>query len=120
HAKEVRRKQHVAAELEAGEARQQRPRIIAVHGAKGGVGATTLACNLAASLRGLTGRRVALVDADVLGGVAGTLFDLTSANNVSDLLPHVKDLQGDLVDRLLAEHGATGVRVLLAPDQLQR
>jgi pilus assembly protein CpaE len=120
HAKEVRRKQHVAAALEAGEARQQRPRIVAVYGAKGGVGTTTLACNLAAALRGLTGRRVALIDADVLGGVAGALFDLTASNNISDLLQHVKELDADLVDRLLAEHAPTGVRVLLAPDQLQR
>ena len=120
HAKEARRKQHVAATLEAGEARQQRPRIVAVFGAKGGVGTTTLACNLAAALRGLTGRRVALIDADVLGGVAGSLFDLTSANTLSDLLTHVKELEADLVDRLLAEHAPTGVRVLPAPDQLQR
>jgi pilus assembly protein CpaE len=117
--KEVRRKQHVVASLEAGEARLQRPRIIAVHGAKGGVGATTLACNLAAGLRQVTGRRVALVDGDVLGGTAGVLFDLTSHRNLSDLLPHLKDLEGDLVNSLLVEH-ATGVRVLLAPEQLQR
>ncbi|HEX2065615.1 MAG TPA: P-loop NTPase, partial [Candidatus Thermoplasmatota archaeon] len=119
HARETRRKQHVASSLDAGAARQQRPRVIAVHGAKGGVGATTLACNLAAALRRLTGRRVALIDGDVLSGDARVMFDVNSAQSLADLLPQLRELDADLVDALLAEHG-TGVRVLLAPDQLQR
>jgi pilus assembly protein CpaE len=119
HTKEVRRRLHVASSLDVGAARPQRPRVIAVHGAKGGVGATTLACNLAVSLRRLTGRRVAVVDGDVLSGDAGVMFDVTSSRSISDLLPVIRELEADLVNTLLPEH-ATGVRVLLAPDQLQR
>lgn len=119
HTKEVRRKQHMTASLDSGDARPQRPRIIAVHGAKGGVGTTMLACNLAVALRQLTGRRVALVDADVLGGDAGVLFDLAPSRSVADVLPVLRDLEADLVGKLLTEH-ATGVRVLFAPEQFQR
>jgi pilus assembly protein CpaE len=90
-------------------------RIIAVHGAKGGVGATTLACNLAAALHHHTGRRVASIDGDVLGGGAGVLFDTTSSRTMADLLAHAGDLDAELVERLLVRH-SSGVHVLLAPD----
>jgi pilus assembly protein CpaE len=119
NAKEQRRKQHAASRVEAGVARQQRPRVVAVHGAKGGVGATTVASNLAVALRQLTGRRVALIDGDVLSGDVGVLLDIASARNLSDLLPALAALDADFVDGLLVEH-RTGVRVLLAPEQLQR
>jgi pilus assembly protein CpaE len=42
-----------------------RTRVIGVIGAKGGVGATTVACNLATELRVQTGKRVLLADMDV-------------------------------------------------------
>lgn len=119
HARETRRKQHLSSALDAGQARPQRPRVVAIHGAKGGVGATTLACNVAVALRQVTGRRVALIDGDVLSGDARVMFDIDSPHSLSDLLPQLKELDADLVMSLLAGH-ASGVRVLLAPDQLQR
>jgi pilus assembly protein CpaE len=117
--KETRRRQHLTTALDGGMARPQRPRIIAVHGAKGGVGATTLACNLAVALHTLTQRRVTLVDADLLSGDTSVTCDVPVGRTISDLLPSIRDLDADFLDTLLAKH-PTGVRLLLAPDQLQR
>lgn len=117
--KELRRKQHLASSMEAGPIRPQRPRIIAVHGAKGGVGATTIAANMAASLHRLTGRRVMLFDGDLLSNDAGVLCDISSSRTLADLLPVVRELDADLLDSLVAKH-PSGIRVLLAPEQLQR
>jgi pilus assembly protein CpaE len=117
--KETRRKKHLTAALDAGTARPQRPRIIAIHGAKGGVGTTTLAVNFAAALQRLTGRRVGFVDADLLSGDAGVLFDLSWGRSISDLVPELRDLDADLVNSVMPEH-SSGVRVLLAPLLLQR
>ncbi|HEY3186618.1 MAG TPA: AAA family ATPase, partial [Solirubrobacteraceae bacterium] len=94
---------------------QHTPRVIVVHGAKGGVGATTVAANLAAALRRTTGRRVAAIDGDVLNGGSGVLFDMTAPRSIYDLLPHAGELDPDLVDGYLVEH-SSGVRVLFAPE----
>lgn len=119
HLKELRRKQYAVSALDSGAARRQRPRVVAVHGAKGGVGTTTIAANLAAALHHVTDRSVALIDGDVLGGDAGVLFDLASPQSLADLLPLLKELDADLVRNMTLQHGS-GVSVLLAPDQLQR
>lgn len=53
----------------------QTPRLIAITGAKGGVGKTTLTVNLALCLAA-TGRKVVIVDADRLGSNVHTLLGL--------------------------------------------
>ena len=113
--------------------------VIAVHGGKGGVGATTIACNLAAALQRVTGKRVALVDGDVLSGATAVLLDLAPIRSVTDLVEEVErkgaarpeatrdvaDLVTDLhrldaeaVAQVMVRH-RSGVDVLLAPEQLQ-
>lgn len=120
HSRELRRRQHMApAAAGAGAARQQRPRVVAVHGAKGGVGTTMIACNLAATLHQLTGRRVALVDGDLLGGDAGVLFDLTATRTLAELLSELAELDVESVDSYFVQH-PSGVHVLLTPKELQR
>jgi pilus assembly protein CpaE len=98
--------------------RQQRPRVIAVHGAKGGVGTTTIACNLASALHGLTGRRVALIDGDFLSGDVGVLCDLAPLRTMSELLPEVQQLDAETVEHTFTQH-RSGVHVLLAPEPLE-
>lgn len=120
HSRELRRRQFMApAETAAGAPRQQRPRVVAVHGAKGGVGTTTIACNLAATLHQLTGRRVAMVDGDLLGGDAGVLFDLPASRTMAELLPELAELDAESVDSYFIQH-SSGVHVLLTPKELQR
>lgn len=94
-------------------------RIVTVHGAKGGVGTTTICANLAVAARLATRKRVALVDGNLLGADQGVLLNLLSENSISDLLPHIKSLDAELLEAAMVEHNS-GLRVLLAPDQLER
>jgi pilus assembly protein CpaE len=42
-----------------------------------------------------------------------------SENSISDLVPHIKSLDGELLETAMVAH-ESGLRVLLAPDQLER
>lgn len=103
----------------AAAARQQKPRVIALHGAKGGVGATTIAVNLATALHRLTERRVAVVDADLLSGDVAVLFDLPPDRSIVELLPALRELDAETIDSHFLQH-PSGTHVLPAPEQIQR
>ena len=94
-------------------------RIIAVHGVKGGVGATTIAVNLAVAVRIATRARVALVDANLYSGDVAVSLNLTARSSLADLTPHLKELDLDFLGRASVEH-ASGVRAFLAPDDFER
>ena len=94
-----------------------RPRIgkrLVILGAKGGLGATTIAVNLALLLRERTDAAVVLVDADFLSGDATLHLDLTPERTVLDLVPHVDALDARLVEQVIAKH-STGLHVLARP-----
>jgi pilus assembly protein CpaE len=112
--KEIRRRKLVSAS-----GGQYEGRIITVHGAKGGVGTTTICANLAVAVRQMTHKRIALVDGNLLGADQGVLLNLLSENSISDLVPHIKSLDGELLEAAMLSHDS-GLRVLLAPDQLER
>jgi flagellar biosynthesis protein FlhG len=61
------------------------PQLLVVAGAKGGVGTTTIAVNLAVALA-LDGRRTVLVDADLGRADAGALCGAPDGNTVADVL----------------------------------
>ena len=92
-------------------------KIIAVGGPKGGVGRTTIACNLAVALAKTVNRPVALVDACLRFGDVGLALNLASDRSIADLATAEPD-QIDLptVEELLVTH-PSGLRVLLAPPQ---
>ena len=91
--------------------------VIAVYSPKGGVGCTTIATNLAVALARRSKATVALIDLDLQFGDIGIVLDLKSANSVADLLSHVDSIEASLVDEVFVRH-ASGVRALLAPDNL--
>jgi pilus assembly protein CpaE len=119
HSREQRLRLHQPVSAGAVGARQQRPRVIAVHGVKGGVGTTTIACNLASALHALTRRRVALIDGDFLSGDVGVLCDLAPLRTMAELLPELLQLDAEIVEHAFIPH-RSGVHVLLAPEQLQQ
>ncbi|HEX5417474.1 MAG TPA: AAA family ATPase, partial [Chloroflexota bacterium] len=118
HQSESRRRERLAANIAGGQ-RRHRCQVIAFHGAKGGVGTTLVAANVAVALRRLTGERVALVDASLQNGDIGVLLNLTINSGIDDLLPRLNDLDIDLMNRVMGSH-ESGVRALLAPRDLER
>lgn len=90
--------------------------IIAVYSPKGGVGSTTIATNLAVALAARPKTSVALLDLDLQFGDIGPSLDLRGANSVAEVVGH-DELTSDLIDETFVKH-VSGVRVLLAPDDL--
>lgn len=90
--------------------------MVAVAGAKGGVGASTIAVHLALeSARVGRGRTVCLVDLDLQAGDVGILLDLTHRRSIGDLLGVVHELSPAVLEDALYVH-QSGLRVLLAPE----
>jgi pilus assembly protein CpaE len=93
-------------------------RIVTVFSPKGGVGRTTVACNLALALKLHLRRpslKVALVDCSLPFGDVGVFLNLQPNRTLVDLLPHVAGLDADLLGEFLMRHAPSGVDVLLAP-----
>ncbi len=89
-------------------------RVIAVFGTKGGVGASTIAVNLAVALREETKERVALVDANFEFGDCGVLLNLPTNRTIADLTGPNIDIDEEMLSGTMAGH-SSGIKVLLAP-----
>ena len=117
----------IVAVLESEERRQMRLRgqtaawgsqgsVITVFGAKGGVGKTTVAVNLAAALREETGQAVALVDGDNGFGDVSGMLDMTPERTIVDLARDLAKVTRETLPNYLVRH-ANGLNVLAAPAQ---
>ena len=92
-------------------------RLIALTGAKGGVGTSTLALHLALlAAASNPERRVCLIDLDLQQRGIRQLVDLTAKRTISDLVPVAESLTGRNLDEATIVH-RTGLRFLLAPPQ---
>src|SRR5215472_9952090 len=80
-------------------------KMVAFVGARGGVGATTLAANLAWHLANQQSRRVALVDLDLQQGDCALLFNVETTPGLRDALANPLRLDPLLLDRLMSKHG---------------
>jgi Flp pilus assembly CpaE family ATPase len=94
----VRHRMH-ASEIAAGHMAQRR--IIGVIGAKGGVGATTVACHLASELRLQTGQNVLLADLDVNAGLVSLAFGLDCRYSLLDVIDNIPHLDRTCWERLV-------------------
>lgn len=93
---------------------ERRGRVVSVFSAKGGVGRTTLAANLAVAAATDLHQSVALVDANFQFGDIGLLLNIKSTSTISDVLAELAEGQVDAVDAALVPH-SSGVKVLLPP-----
>jgi pilus assembly protein CpaE len=92
-------------------------RILAVMGTKGGVGATVLACQLAASLQEAGGRS-ALVDLNYPLGDVALHFDVDPTYTLADLTRAEKELDATYLRTILKGH-ESGVQILAAPTLME-
>lgn len=93
--------------------------IVAVLGARGGVGTTTFSVNLAATLAADPGLNVALCDLDLALGDCDLGLDLSPDNTIADLADNIERLDMSFLRRSLVKHEPTGVSLLSRPLQLQ-
>jgi pilus assembly protein CpaE len=95
----------------------QPSQIIAVLGSRGGVGTTTLAVNLAATLATDPTNGVALLDLDLALGDADIAIEVNGMENISiaDLARNIERLDMNYLRRALARHDATGLSILRHP-----
>jgi pilus assembly protein CpaE len=92
--------------------------IITVCGARGGLGATTLAVNLAFSLTTLTRADVALVDLDLQRGDVAAFLNLTPLNSIATIAEAKGAVDDIFLAGTLTRH-PRGVFVLPAPTQVE-
>jgi pilus assembly protein CpaE len=88
--------------------------IVTVFGAKGGIGKTTIATNLATALVRTTGSTVVLVDMDTRFGDVAIMMDVPVEQSIADVARHLDDMDRDKVRDYLVRHHS-GVFVLPAP-----
>lgn len=96
------------------EAEGREGRLISIFSAKGGVGCTVIAVNLAVALRKHTEEAVCLFDCDLHFGNVAVLLNLWPQATLGELLPYADDLTPELVEEVMLTHNS-GVRVLLPP-----
>ncbi|MFV0461782.1 MAG: CpaE family protein [Nostocoides sp.] len=92
-----------------------RGRVVAVAGAKGGVGTTTVATHLAFSHADAhPNDRICIVDVDVEKGDLGALLEVRQSVSIADVAKVAGDLSTTAVNDAVIEH-ASGLFLLLAP-----
>lgn len=89
-------------------------RLMAFMGAKGGAGATTLACNFAVALAQETGESTLLIDLDLPLGDAALNLGIVAEYSTIDALQSGDRLDASFLAQLLVKH-SSGVSVLAAP-----
>jgi len=89
-------------------------KVISVFSPKGGTGCSTIAANLAIALQMETEAKVVLVDGSLQFGDIAVLLNLKPVRTIADLVPHMNELDGDLVDSVVVPH-SSGIKTLLAP-----
>ncbi len=93
-------------------------RVIAVGGATGGVGTSSIAVNLACSLSAGEGNQVVLIDLDLALGDADVFLDTIPEYTLADVAQNISRLDLTLLKKSLTRH-SSGVHLLPRPVQLE-
>lgn len=105
-------------------------RVIAIAGASGGVGCTSLAINLACILAQSPKNTVAVIDLDIALGDADVWLDIIPDYTIQDVAENISRLDYSLLKRSLTQHESGAFllprpvhmedRAPISPDQFQR
>lgn len=90
--------------------------VFTIAGAKGGIGKTAIATNLAIAIRALTRQEVALVDGDAQFGDVAVMMDMDVERSLADLARDEPDIDRDVIRRYLRRH-ESGVNMLMAASE---
>jgi len=101
-----------------GHSRSRKCTMLAVAGATGGVGATSLAVNLGCALATNGSNSVALVDLDLSLGDADVFLDTIPDYTIVDVVQNIARLDFQLLKRSMTKH-SSGLYLLPRPVQLQ-
>ncbi len=101
---------------QAGILRKPRGKVVAFLSAKGGCGATTVACHVARELASMK-HKVLLADFDLQCGIAGFLMGAKSRNSLADALRNSDRLDATYWKGLVS-HADNGVDLLQAPTSM--
>jgi pilus assembly protein CpaE len=106
--------------LEPGAQKKKKGRIINVVGSKGGIGTTTIAVNLAASLHDIHNSRasVALMDMNLLFGEIPLFLDMEPEFNWGEVVSNIARLDSTYLMSILSRH-SSGILVLPSPTRLE-
>ncbi len=96
-----------------------RGKVIGFLSAKGGCGATTLACHVAWELQNLTRKRVLLADLDLTSGLVGFLMKTPSSYSILDAVKNLSRLDESLWKALIVEN-RPNLSVIPAPASYSR
>jgi len=91
--------------------------LLAVMGAKGGVGATVVACQLATSLHG-PGQKTVIVDLNFPIGDVALNFDVQPTYSLGDIPRASEKIDATLVKSLIHQH-ESGLAILAAPSRME-
>jgi pilus assembly protein CpaE len=91
-----------------------RGRIIGFLSAKGGCGATTIACHIASEIQNQTRKSVLLADLDLTSGLVGFLMKTPSSYSILDAVKNLNRLDESLWRALVVEH-RPGLSVIPGP-----
>jgi pilus assembly protein CpaE len=92
--------------------------VVAVLGSRGGVGCTSLAVNLGATLAQGPGHTAALIDLDLALGDADVALDLMADYTLADVALNIDRLDMTFLRRSLSKH-ASGLSLLPHPVQME-
>jgi len=105
-----------SSDLEAGVGVGSAP-VLAVVGAKGGVGATTVACELAISFARAS-QRTAIVDLSRRIGDVAIYCDMQPPHGIADVARRTGELDADFLEAVAATH-ASGVSIISAANDIE-
>src|SRR5207302_8345651 len=92
--------------------------VIAVAGSRGGVGCTSVAVNIGATLAADPAHSVALIDLDLALGDADVALDLMADHTLADVALNIDRLDMTFLKRSLSRH-ASGLSLLPHPVQME-
>ncbi len=93
---------------------QEKGKIVTVYSAKGGVGCSNIAVNVAILLQQNASGKVAVVDTNLQFGDVGVLLNLYASRTIADLAAHAEELDNELITDMFIAH-SSGIKALLAP-----